>query len=109
MATSALAAKRSIPPRSTRGSLPHCGVYERVIISMGRELSPTAEKRITLPAPLVRALIRARLNAADRGEGFPKFNDVMAEALQEWLEKRHPDALAAPGPGRPRKTPVKKV
>ena len=89
-----------------------CSIAANVRTSsvMGRPISSSSgEKRIDLPPKLIRAYLRAQLDAQDRDEPFPEtLSKGLELALTEWLQNHFPDALVAPGPGRPRRTPVKK-
>lgn len=76
---------------------------------MSRPLSSKPDKRIKLDPAVVRALMRARLDAEERGEPFPEtLSEAVEIALKEWLQVHCPEALAPTGPGRPRKHPAKK-
>lgn len=70
---------------------------------MGRNLSTSGDKRINISPALVRAFLRAQLDAEETKQPFPESLSAAIEvALQEWLEKYHPEALKTPL-GRPRK------
>lgn len=70
---------------------------------MARNLSTSGDKRVNLSPGLVRAYLRAQLDAEEAGQQFPDSLSAALEiALTEWLQKNHPNALKTPI-GRPRK------
>ena len=80
-----------------------------IVGEMSRPLSNKADKRVRLEPATVRALMRARLDAEERGDPFPDtLSEALELALREWLQMHHPEALVSPGPGRPRKASAKK-
>lgn len=74
---------------------------------MSRPLSSSGDKRVQLNPATVRAYMRAKLNAEDKGVTFPSLSEALDMALLQWLRAEHPDAVLPAGPGRPRRAPKK--